>query len=80
MRCTRCQALSSCPIFALANAGVRIERDALEAPGAGRVTLAVVVGLVLGKTLGILGLDLARGAVGPRSPPRGFHLELRSPG
>lgn len=43
------------PTFALANAGVRIEREALEAPGAGQVASAVVVGLVLGKTLGILG-------------------------
>ena len=43
------------PIFALANAGVRIEGDALDAPGANRVVVAVVVGLVAGKLLGILG-------------------------
>ena len=43
------------PIFALANAGVRFEGDAFEAPGAGRVMVAIVAGLVLGKLFGILG-------------------------
>jgi NhaA family Na+:H+ antiporter len=43
------------PIFALANAGVRIDGDALSAPGAGRVAAGVAVGLVAGKTLGITG-------------------------
>jgi len=40
------------PIFALANAGVRIEGDVGEIAG-NRVTLGVVLGLVLGKQLGI---------------------------
>ena len=39
------------PIFALANAGVRIEGDA--AALGNRVTIGVVLGLVLGKQLGI---------------------------
>ena len=43
------------PIFALANAGVRISGDALAAPGAGAVALGVAVGLVVGKTVGIAG-------------------------
>jgi len=43
------------PVFALANAGVVISSDAFEAPGATAVTGAVMVGLVLGKTLGIAG-------------------------
>jgi Na+:H+ antiporter, NhaA family len=41
------------PLFALANAGVRIEGGALSAPGAPRVVLGVVVGLVVGKLVGI---------------------------
>ena len=41
------------PIFALANAGVRVTGDSLAAPGAGRVALGVVLGLVVGKPLGI---------------------------
>jgi NhaA family Na+:H+ antiporter len=41
------------PIFALANAGVRIQGDSLDAPGAGRVVLGVVLGLVVGKTVGV---------------------------
>jgi NhaA family Na+:H+ antiporter len=40
------------PLFALANAGVRIEGDLLGALG-NRVTLGVVLGLVLGKQLGV---------------------------
>jgi len=43
------------PVFALANAGVEIRADSLDAPGAAAVTAAVMVGLVLGKTLGIVG-------------------------
>jgi NhaA family Na+:H+ antiporter len=41
------------PIFALANAGVEVSGDALSAPGTGRVALGVVLGLVVGKPLGI---------------------------
>ncbi|MBA2497153.1 MAG: Na+/H+ antiporter NhaA [Acidimicrobiia bacterium] len=41
------------PLFALANAGVRIQSDALEPDGAGRVALGVVVGLVVGKLVGV---------------------------
>ena len=43
------------PIFALANAGVRITSDALDAPGAGAVALGVAAGLLVGKTVGIAG-------------------------
>jgi NhaA family Na+:H+ antiporter len=43
------------PIFALANAGVVIEADAFDAPGAGAVAAGVVGGLVLGKLVGIVG-------------------------
>jgi NhaA family Na+:H+ antiporter len=40
------------PLFALANAGVRLEGDLLGALG-NRVTMGVVLGLVLGKQLGV---------------------------
>ena len=47
------------PLFALANAGVRVEASALKAPGAQRVVLGVVVGLVIGKLVRNLRLFLA---------------------
>jgi NhaA family Na+:H+ antiporter len=43
------------PIFALANAGVRISGDALTTPGAGSVAAGVAAGLIVGKTVGITG-------------------------
>jgi len=43
------------PLFALANAGVVIRSDSFDAPGATMLTIAVMVGLVVGKTLGIAG-------------------------
>jgi NhaA family Na+:H+ antiporter len=41
------------PIFALASAGVVIDAQALRDPLAGRVTLAVTLGLLVGKPLGV---------------------------
>jgi NhaA family Na+:H+ antiporter len=46
------------PVFALANAGVTFERDALSARGATAVAGGVVLGLVVGKILGIGGFSL----------------------
>lgn len=43
------------PVFALANAGVRITGDALAGPGAAAVAAGVAVGLLVGKTVGIAG-------------------------
>ena len=43
------------PVFALANAGVVISVRSFDASGAGAVALGVSLGLVLGKTVGILG-------------------------
>ncbi len=43
------------PLFALANAGVQLDAGALAAVFGQPVTLAVIVGLVVGKPLGILG-------------------------
>jgi NhaA family Na+:H+ antiporter len=43
------------PVFALANAGVELRSDMLSGSGATRVAIAVFVGLIAGKLLGILG-------------------------
>jgi Na+/H+ antiporter NhaA len=43
------------PVFALANAGVRVSSDALTAPGARSVAAGVAVGLLAGKAIGITG-------------------------
>jgi NhaA family Na+:H+ antiporter len=43
------------PIFALANAGVVLSREAIDHALASRVTIGIVVGLVVGKFVGILG-------------------------
>jgi NhaA family Na+:H+ antiporter len=43
------------PIFALANAGVVLSRDAISHAVSSRVTIGIVVGLVVGKFVGILG-------------------------
>jgi NhaA family Na+:H+ antiporter len=43
------------PVFALANAGINLRGGALEGAAGHRVTWAVVVGLVVGKTLGVAG-------------------------
>jgi Na+:H+ antiporter, NhaA family len=43
------------PLFALANAGVRLSGEHIAAAGTSRVTLGVVLGLVIGKVVGISG-------------------------
>ncbi len=52
------QGLTSGSCFALANAGVAINADALAAPGAGSLAGAVALGQVAGKVLGIAGTTL----------------------
>lgn len=48
------------PIFALANAGIALDADSLEAAAETPIALAVALGLVLGKTIGItLGAAIA---------------------
>lgn len=42
------------PIFALANAGIVLDRPSIEAAMDSRITLGVVLGLVLGKVFGLL--------------------------
>ncbi len=55
------------PVFALANAGVEIRPAAILEP----VALAIAAGLVLGKTLGILGFSWIAVKLGFASLPRG---------
>jgi len=43
------------PVFGLANAGVRLDGEALRAAATSTVTIGVAVGLVVGNTLGITG-------------------------
>jgi NhaA family Na+:H+ antiporter len=43
------------PLFALANAGVRLSGEQVVAASTSRVTLGVVLGLVIGKVVGISG-------------------------
>jgi NhaA family Na+:H+ antiporter len=50
------------PIFALANAGIPLDADSLEAATETRIALAVALGLVIGKTVGLTaGVALAVG-------------------
>jgi Na+/H+ antiporter NhaA len=62
------------PVFALANAGVRIEGDVLARAFRSPITLGILFGYVLGKPLGIAGGSwlLARGSRGRLRPPVGW--------
>jgi Na+:H+ antiporter, NhaA family len=46
------------PLFALANAGVRLDRDTLQAAVTSPVTIGIVVALIIGKSVGITGSTL----------------------
>ena len=46
------------PIFALANAGVRLDGETLRAAASSPVTIGVIVALVVGKSIGITGTTL----------------------
>jgi Na+:H+ antiporter, NhaA family len=41
------------PLFAFANAGIRLDGDSLRAAASSRITIGIVVGLVIGKIVGI---------------------------
>jgi NhaA family Na+:H+ antiporter len=58
------------PLFALANAGVPVGNASLQGDGL-RVFLGVVIGLVVGKTFGVVGLALLARRLGVASLPRG---------
>ncbi len=62
------------PLFALANAGVTIDADALRRAGSSPVTLGIVVGYVVGKPLGLLGVTwlATRLTAGRVRPPVGW--------
>jgi NhaA family Na+:H+ antiporter len=60
------------PIFALANAGVRITGDAFDAPGAAAVAGGVAVGLLVGKTVGIAGASALAVRLGLARLPDGL--------
>ena len=56
------------PLFALANAGVALGGDALSEAAASRLTWAIVIGLVVGKLVGIAGTTLAAARRGGALP------------
>jgi NhaA family Na+:H+ antiporter len=59
------------PIFALANAGVVIKADSFDAAGATAVSFGIVLGLVVGKTLGIAGAAWVAARLGIARLPEG---------
>ena len=58
------------PIFALANAGVRINGDILSAAFSSPITWGIIAGLVVGKTVGITALSLLATRLGLATMPR----------
>ena len=67
-------ALLVIPLFALANAGVPLSLKALTGVFAHPVSLGIIVGLVLGKMLGILGTTWAALKLGVASLPSGARM------
>jgi NhaA family Na+:H+ antiporter len=62
------------PLFALANAGVALKTDTLSNPLAREVALAVVLGLVIGKPIGITLFSWLSVKTGLAEMPRGVNL------
>jgi NhaA family Na+:H+ antiporter len=62
------------PAFALANAGVHLSRSMLSEAASSRVTAGVVIGLVVGKALGILGASWLATRCGLAILPEGADL------
>jgi Na+/H+ antiporter NhaA len=58
------------PVFALANAGVALDRDLLARAVGSPITLGVLAGLVVGKLVGIVGASLLAIRVGLGTMPR----------
>ena len=63
------------PLFALANAGVHIDSDVLRHAARSSVAIGIVVGLVIGKPLGVLATTF----LVTRSRPTGFPLTVPWP-
>ena len=59
------------PVFALANAGVRLDADAVAGAGAARVAVGTALGLALGKLVGISGSAWLAVRLGLGQLPRG---------
>ena len=64
-------ALAIVPLFALANAGVTLSRDALREAATSTIAWGVVLGLVVGKTVGITGAALLARRLRVGSLPNG---------
>lgn len=62
------------PIFALANAGVTLDSVDLKSAGAMATTLGIIVGLAVGKPLGIVALSMLAVKLGVSSLPRGVNI------
>ena len=60
------------PLFALANSGVTLSHGALGQAGGSVITWGIVVGLVLGKPLGIVSFAIIASRMGWASAPRGL--------
>ncbi len=59
------------PLFALANAGVPLGREALESATSSPITLGVFFGLVAGKTIGVFAAAVGAAKLGIARLPRG---------
>ncbi len=65
------------PLFALANAGIHIPTGGLGEAMSERVTWGVILGLVIGKTVGITGATLLAVALKVGRLPAGRHVSIR---
>jgi Na+:H+ antiporter, NhaA family len=59
------------PLFALANAGVVVSSDSIDAATSSRITIGIVLGLVVGKFVGILGATVLGTRTGAGRLPDG---------
>jgi Na+:H+ antiporter, NhaA family len=60
------------PLFALANAGIRVSRSELREAASSRVAIGIVVGLVVGKTVGITAASWMAVRLGLATLPAGL--------
>ena len=66
------------PVFALANAGVALSGDAIGGLVSDPVTLGVLLGLVVGKTVGVFSSTAIAVKLGVGRLPAGHHLAPRA--
>jgi NhaA family Na+:H+ antiporter len=59
------------PVFALANAGIVLSTDSIERAASSPITIGILLGLVVGKTIGVGGAALISTKLGLTSLPRG---------